>query len=144
MSLVSARRTSPVENLHQNAPIRQKIRNIEGKISPKKNIIIKLQMKKGWGYIFVRHFLLLLVKIRVVFCCGRTYESQSHVGARTARTKLAPLTPELHENFHRFTPAGHLLAVTIYCQKCQFTVWAAANLRLVLTFLPECSTWSIL
>ena len=37
----------------------------------------------------------------------------------SVRTKLAPLAPGLHENLHRLAPAGHLLAVTIYCQKCQ-------------------------
>ena len=61
----------------------------------------------------------------------------------SVRTKLAPLAPGLHENLHRFAPSGHLLAATIYCQKCQFTCWAAANLRPVPTFLPECSKWSI-
>ena len=43
----------------------------------------------------------------MVFDCSGTYESSSHVGAHTARTKLAPLAPGLHENLHRFAPAGH-------------------------------------
>ena len=49
-----------------------------------------------------------------------------HVGAHTARTKLAPLALELHENLHRFAPAGlsgHLLALTKYCRKCHSLVW---------------------
>ena len=32
---------------------------------------------KGWGCTFVRHFLLLVVKISVVVGCGRTYEQIS-------------------------------------------------------------------
>ena len=69
-----------------------------------------------WWCIFVRHFWLPLVKIRVIFGCSGTYESPSHVRAFTARARTR--APRLHENSHRFAPAGHLLAPTRYCRKC--------------------------
>ena len=40
------------------------------------------------------------------------FEPPSHVGTRTAGTKFAPPALGLHENLHRFVPAGHLLAPT--------------------------------
>ena len=46
------------------------------------------------------------------------YKPPSCVGAHTTRTKFAPLPLVLHENLHRFTPAGHFLAMTRYCWKC--------------------------
>ena len=117
VSSVSARRTSPNKNLHQNTNKAKNSPQSEKSHQRKRSQSFK-QKRGTLVWTFVRHFSLPLVKIRVVIGCGRTYEPPSHVGARTARTKFAPLALGLCESSHQFTPARHLLPLTKYCQNC--------------------------
>ena len=142
MPPVLARYTSPIENSHRNAPIRQKKKcSTDGKNCTKENITIKLQMKKGWGCevcptlcaphickalltptgknkgVFCKALLTPAGENKGVFLLWQDFDPPSHVGARTTRTKFAPLASGLRDNLHQFAPAGHL-ALARYCRKC--------------------------
>ena len=108
MSPVSARRTGPVENSHQNTPIRRKIRTTDGKIPPKKTITIKLQTKKERGCTFVRHFWLPLVKIWLLAVA----ELMNH----PSMWPLAPLGPNSHhshQDYVKICTGSHQLDISL-------------------------------